>query len=147
MQASPCGCEMLRAAADEPSPEKRLALELDGATAQLAWGCPHATGRTPDAACLGPTEHAVLGAVESLTGFRGATTCPLWHAAQPWVHRAARAYRWRKSPLLAAIEPEPSAALVDAVERVENGVLARQAYDAEKQRERWESDRAKREQG
>jgi hypothetical protein len=146
-QQAPCGCQLLRDAAREPDPTARSTIEMDALVAQLAWGCPKATGRAPDGAGLGPAQREAADRVATLTGFAGKDTCPLWYASLPWVHRAARAYRWRESPLFGAIEPEPSAVLVDAVEQVENGVTARQAYDAEKWRERMEAERKAREQG
>jgi hypothetical protein len=135
-----CGCDLARRAARDPDPAAREALGPAATLAQQRWGCPRA-GHTPPAP-LDDGCREVLTAVATLTGTTGCATCPLAGLGAPWVARAARAHAWREHGELRAVEPVPSAALIDAIDRIDQATGDRYRHEREaRDREREARDR------
>lgn len=102
---------------------------------QARWGCPFAGGDgvTRDAEC-----RATLGAVEALVGaspgeYRG---CPCATLRTPDTELALTAYRWWKASQLTLRVGQPTAALVEAIDLIHNGLSMREADDIRRIRER-----------
>jgi len=77
----------------------------------------------------------VLVRVERLTGARGLTTCPRWHASTQAVQVACAARQWAERGLLADRYGEPTLALLQAIECLD-GALAARDRDERKRREK-----------
>ena len=137
----PCGCDMLAAAASEPSAEERARLEAEGPDYQTRWRCPRAGYPLPDDQTEPPAECAeTLACVGRVTGFRDARTCPLFYARLPHVGRVVRARNWREHGCLRDVEPV-TGPLVAALDVLDAAVAERheadashRAQDAERQR-------------
>lgn len=92
------------------------------------WRCPIAAG--PQAfGAVGPCDRSegrgdTLDAVERLTGIDTSelTTCPVSVTYRTEVHRAMRAWKWRRRGGIRNVEPNPSMVLLDAVDEIDSGV-------------------------
>jgi hypothetical protein len=84
---TPCGCELAEKAQREPDANARKVLSREATDAQQGWCCPHAGH------ALRPLDFArvqTLDAVERMTGWRGAQTCPRAALSAPGVTDALR---------------------------------------------------------
>ncbi len=134
MGSSPCGCE-IEEKADGGTASDRHYAALNAAELRAAWGCP---GRYSDAIPatnehLDVNELAALSAVQALTGFGDhCTTCPRKYASLPHIRRARLAYTFAEKGCPEYVEPEPTAAMVEAIECIGAGVNACQIHAIEK---------------
>jgi hypothetical protein len=97
------------------------------------WGCPvDPLGTAPPAAAALPERcRGALAKVETRFGARGLTTCPVWYAKAPWVHRAVEAFSVLDKSVFTALYPNPSRRFLRAVLAVRDGVERRLTWDRE----------------
>jgi hypothetical protein len=121
---TPCGCQKLDEADKESDPNAAESLRSIGNDAATRWRCPRYTG---EPAPEQPSEdvRGTLIAVERLTGAKGLTTCPCWHASQQAVQVAACARQWAERGLLRERYGEPSLALMQGIELIDTALAAR----------------------
>jgi len=130
MQMHPCGCSLKHDAEREPDPDGRTEKQRIADEFARGWRCPIAMGE-PSFGAVGPCDRdggrgETIAAVERLTGadLSDVTTCPVVMAYRDDVHRAMRAWRWRRRGGIRNVEPNPPAALLDAVDEIDAGVEA-----------------------
>ena len=87
MVHAPCGCELAEKAQREADPGARRVLARESTEAQREWRCVHA-GCEPGE--LSRDRLLVLDAVERMTGWRGAQTCPRAALSAPGIVDALR---------------------------------------------------------
>jgi hypothetical protein len=151
MGASPCGCA-LEAEADDAPPDEKLAAKKQASRLRAPWGCP---GRFSDAFPdnadhLGAAQRQTLLAVDKLTGFgKHCTTCPRRYAAEQAVQRARLAYTFAERGCPEYVEPDPSWAMVEAIEAIGEGYGRRMTHEHEERmaKAKAEADKAKAERG
>lgn len=100
------------------------------------WKCPGFGVLEEPTAELPPDRKAILSDVALMTGATDLRTCPVWYASLPWVHRAVMAHAWREHGQLEVIEPDPSYALVQAIDLVARGNGRKLAADMERARKK-----------
>ncbi len=149
LKPAPCGCDLIRRAITrEKDARARTTFLALGARAQEEWQCPRRPGAErappPDGA-LPEKCHRALEQVALVTGVEGFATCPVAGLSDPAVRATMRARRWFRRGQLDLVVADPSAALVAAIDAVEDGVAAREAHDADAQLEKMERARAEQE--
>ena len=133
MASHPCGCDLLEEASQMADPRGRAVLERDARIAQRAWACPWAGlkgKRHPDTARTLAAVSALVGAEEGEI-----TECPGACVRRPEAHTAVVALTWWKQGQLQLRHPWPSAALVDAIDLVNQSAAAREAAELRRARE------------
>lgn len=137
MAFAPCGCGTIEKAKHEPDTRLADAQREKGADQQRTWGCPAAgyDGR-PE---LTPAHRLVLGNVQRYTGLPAerCETCPRWYARTPLAMSACRGREWAKNGGIQ--RATASAALVWAIDLLNDAIRAREAHEAEKIREQTEA--------
>lgn len=132
-----CGCDELIRASSLVDPAERTNAERQGAEWQEQWQCPCAGHPEPSGESeLDPVCRATEEIVERMTGVAPSGTCPMYGTRHPWVARAIRARAWREHGELAAVEPDASLALIDAVDAIDSGYAARCAVEDKQRREK-----------
>lgn len=136
MSDLPCGCELARRAERE-SEEIRPELEEQAVARQRNWSCPFGRHDLPDdvSRLPGPAQETLV-AVETLTGARGLTTCPLYYVRQPHVAEACRARKLAEQHLLTVRYGDVPGVLLEAIELVDAGINARLADDSERSKQK-----------
>ena len=133
MTDTPCGCDLLERAKTTRDRRVKAQLLADGAKFQSVWKCPRRAqvpkGEGPE---LPPAAREALDAVRDLTGAEGLETCPMYYARLEWVGDVVRLRRWFQKGQLHLREPHPPAALVDAIDCLEDSVAMREAWEVER---------------
>ena len=127
MGDTPCGCDLALAADEEADPRAREVLAGDAARAQRDWACPHAWHRgDPD-----PSTKTALESVARLVGAGPGEIvgCPGACVRRPEAHEGLVALRWWRQGQLQLRCPWPSAALVEAIDLIDQSVSAREAAE------------------
>lgn len=112
-------------------------MRVDAEASQKRWGCPFVTGRTPqpgDEKDLDEECRQALADVTKLTGVTGIATCPRAYTRQPWVAQAVAARNWLEHGCLIERIGYPSAAMVQAIDRLDHGYAERLEYEREQSR-------------
>lgn len=113
-------------------------LDADGERYQRLWRCPRVSAPSEDP--LHPSCARALANVHRLVGSDEAppefTTCPGHYVRKPEAHQLAAALGWYKKGQLHLRAPNPSGALVDAIDCVENALSQREADEIRRLRAR-----------
>jgi hypothetical protein len=96
-----------------------------------------------DLAALDDACREAHAAAERVVGGELPPTCPCYPTRLPWVHRATLARKWAERGDLARAEPDPPAALIEAIDAIDAAVAARDARDAAKRRAELDEARAR----
>lgn len=109
----------------------------DAVIAQTAWRCPRAGGAI-DPEALDADHRAALVRVQRLTGCdpEDLRTCPCHYTRRPEAHEVVKLHRWLKAGSLALRCPNPSGAIVDALDEFVSALGAREANDLARLRDK-----------
>lgn len=132
--AAVCGCDLREAATRERDARARAALDADGEHYQQAWRCPRTEGGTIDPEALDAEHCAALERTRLLTGAADEEirTCPGHYARLPDAYAAVELLRWFDKGQLHLRQPNPSAAVVEAVDLARGSIAARERDEIER---------------
>ncbi|MBL0219662.1 MAG: hypothetical protein IPQ07_38080 [Myxococcales bacterium] len=123
-------------------------LDADGERAQKLWRCPRTCKPTDDPpAALAPlcakaidNAHRLVGVDVDAGDEPEFTTCPSYYARLPEAFELSGLLGWYKKGQLHLRAPNPSRALVDAIDCVESALAQREADELRRIRARAESE-------
>lgn len=125
-------------------PRGAATLDGDGQRAQQAWRCPRVCEPSDEPLPLAQRTaidnvHRLFGVDTEAGDPPECSTCPGYYARLPEAFEVARLLPWFRKGQLHLREPNPSGALVDAIDLVEQALSLRESDELRRLRERDES--------
>jgi len=141
-----CGCILVENSYKETDPEVAEVLKTSGEEAAKCWNCPN-FGFLPSKEKLTAGQKESLEIVQKLTGADTShfETCPRSYFNKNTeegkdCERVINARTWRDKGQLQLIYPSPSLVLVEAIDTLDNAVMAFESYNTEKRIEKMKKD-------
>lgn len=131
---APCGCDLEETAAASRDDREAAVFRADAAIHRAAWRCPRIEGGiiAPDA--LDDAHQTALTRARAVTGCTAdeMRTCPGHYARTDEAHEVVVLMRWQKSGQLQLRMPNPTGAVVDAIDVACSALAAREADEIER---------------
>lgn len=145
MSPAPCGCDLIEKAKDEKDPRAAKVLDADGQRLQQQWRCPQVCKATEEAlpapcAKAIANVHRLVGVDPTAGDPPEFTVCPCYYARLPEAIQVSRLLRLTRQGQLSLRVPNPSGAILDAIDLVEDSLALREADEFRRSRERAEGE-------